>query len=178
MQEVWPENSILYITLWVFQNISFACQNLSLCLNFMDFMNICQQHMLMKENLPGVLGKRNMACNRTGSPAATMALQAGLIKISWETVSCPGKCDMRGRCSHQSNYIFIEYKIQPSVKLYFYRMLFHVANRHIGQVKLPQIDMKINVTLNHATENAPTRVTNGHRTTHFSGFIPHNNFGQ
>lgn len=37
---------------------------------------------------------------------------------------------------------------------------------------------EINLALNHVTENALTRARNGHRTTHFSGFISHNKFRQ
>lgn len=65
--------------------------------------------MLRKENIVGILGRRSMSCNIAVSPAAVMALWAGLIETYCKQVSCPGKHDMGGRYSHQSKYIFMEY---------------------------------------------------------------------
>lgn len=65
--------------------IPFACQNLNLYFHIKqhswDFLNLCQQLVIKKENLAGVLGRQNMSSNKTGSPAATMVLQARCIKI-------------------------------------------------------------------------------------------------
>lgn len=46
-----------------------------------------------------------MSCNIAVSPAAMMALWAGFIETYCKPVSCPGKPDMGGRYSHQTNYI-------------------------------------------------------------------------
>lgn len=73
-----------------------------------DFLHLCQLHVFRKKNIVGILG-RIMSCKIAVSPAAVMALWAGLIETYCKPISCPGKRDMGGRYSHQTNHVFLEY---------------------------------------------------------------------
>lgn len=97
------------------------------------------------------MGRWNTSCRRTGPPAPRMALQAGLTKINlvWN-------CWVSWQVWQEN--------ILPPAKVYFYRMLFHIASRHTRQIKLTQADVEINVILSHAMENTPTRATHDRRT--------------